>query len=96
MDFLAMFEAQALESTCSVVTGSIHDPTTYSGLLCMPIPPKTEDDDITHSFLVKDTDEVLTTGARIVYNGDTYLVKSLPDRDGDYVRANCQVWHEAV
>ena len=100
MAFLARWEADALNSTCSIVTGSVYNTTTTTSVACRQVPPTDEQDDVTCDFLVKDTTGVLELGARIVHSSTTYLVKRLSidglPTTGNYVRAACQVWPESL
>jgi hypothetical protein len=94
-NFLAMFEADALNSTCDIETGTADQasPPTTSDLPCLISPPTIEQNNIDANFLVKDENTVVEIGSRLVHDGTYYIVKQL-FRDDIYVKAACKLWLE--
>jgi hypothetical protein len=94
---LNLYEADALDETCDLETGTANtqSPTTVSGLSCMFVPPTDEEDDVALNLLISDASTQVEIGCRVIYDSLKYLVKSL-QRDGNYVKVSCQEWPERM
>lgn len=99
MEDLNLYETDALDETCNLETGTANtlSPTTVSGLSCMFVPPTDEEDDVALNLLIKDSNNKVEIGCRVIYNSLKYLVKRLQrQRDGNYVKVSCQEWPERM
>jgi hypothetical protein len=88
-------DTDALDETCSIEQGSIHNVSTLSGLLCMPVPPEKEDRDSTLILLIYDASAQIEVGNRVLYNTQRYNISHL-QRDGVYAKVFSTDWPETL
>lgn len=85
----------ALDQTCDVEYGSVHDPTTVEDVACFIVPPDRDRQREHAKIFIKDEDGIIPVGGRITYNEQVYLVESW-ERDGEYLVGDIPTWNEAL
>lgn len=88
-------DSDALDNTCSVETGSVHNPTTIPGFSCFIVPPREDRQQEHTKIFIKDTSEQININARVTIDGQTYIVQNW-ERDGVYMVGEMPQWNESL
>lgn len=97
MAFRAKWQTTALNSTCTLETGSaVTAPIAEtSGVACMEVPPTDYEDDTMLKLLIEDTAGTVAIGDRFVYQSQRYLIRRI-QRDGTFALLFSKTWEESL